>query len=71
MALTKVQHSIIETGSFIAANIADAASSANVSNKYVGQYVWDTTNNRLMRASGGAPDAAWYVVDGSSSVTPA
>ena len=33
--------------------------------------ITDTTNNRLMRAVGGGATDAWWVVDGSASVTPA
>lgn len=53
-----------------AANIADIAAAINTTGKYSGKYVWDTTNNRLMRASGTTAASAWYVVDGSASVTP-
>jgi parallel beta-helix repeat protein len=54
-----------------AANIASAAATINTANKYKNKLVWDTTNNRLMRASGANTTDAWYVVDGSASVTPA
>lgn len=53
-----------------AANIADISASINTSGKYTAKLVWDTTNNRLMRASGTSAASAWYVVDGSTSVTP-
>jgi hypothetical protein len=71
MSLTKVSWSIINTQSVTAANIADIASTINTVNKYDGLYIWDTTNHRLMRAEGSAAVDAWYVVDGSTSVTPA
>lgn len=51
-------------------NIADASADINTIDKYTGKLVWDTTNNRLMRASGSSNTSAWYVVDGSTSVTP-
>jgi hypothetical protein len=53
-----------------AANIASAASTINTNIKWEGMLVWDTTNNRLMRASGRGATSAWYIVDGSGSVTP-
>ncbi len=54
-----------------AANIASVAAAINTTDKRAGKYVWDTTNNRMMRASGSAAADPWYVVDGSTSVTPA
>ena len=71
MALTKVSWSMVDTVSDTAANIALAISSVNTIGKYEGLFVWDTTNNRLMRSSGSTDVSAWYVVDGSASVTPA
>ena len=70
MAITKVSWSMIDTDSYTAANIADKTSIANTVDKYEGLYVWDTTNNRLMRSSGSADVSLWWVVDGSASVTP-
>jgi hypothetical protein len=54
-----------------AANIASAAATINTADKYIGKLVWDTTNNRLMRANGPGTTDVWWVVDGSASVTPA
>ena len=54
------------TGAAIAA-IGDAV---NTSGKFAGLLVWDTTNTRLMRASGGLAADTWIVVDGSVTVTP-
>lgn len=54
-----------------AANIASIAASINTSEKFTGKLIWDSTNNRMMRASGGAANSAWWVVDGSASVIPA
>lgn len=56
------------------ASAADIAAIGNVINtrgKYAGRAVYDTTNNRLMVASGSNTNSAWYVSDGSASVTPA
>ena len=71
MALTKVSWSMIDTANYTAVQIADKTSTANTVNKYDGLYIWDTTNNRLMRASGATDVSIWWVVDGSTSVTPA
>lgn len=53
-----------------AADIASATSSVNTNLKWEGMLVWDTTNNRMLRASGRGATSAWYIVDGSGSVTP-
>lgn len=70
MTITKASWGIIDTQSVSAANIASATSTINTVNKYAGLYIWDSTNNRLMRSSGSLATSAWYVVDGSTSVTP-
>lgn len=54
-----------------AAEIADGNHAVNTANKQAGKAVWDTTNNRLMVASGTSQIAPWYVADGSVSITPA
>lgn len=54
-----------------ATDFSDATSALNAANKYAGLSVFDSTNNRLMVASGGAATSPWYVSDGSASVTPA
>ena len=54
-----------------AANIASVAASINTAGKFVGRLVWDSTNNRMLRASGTAAADPWHVVDGSATVTPA
>jgi hypothetical protein len=56
---------------FTAAEIADGNHAVNTENKAAGRVVWDTTNNRVMVASGTSQIAPWYVADGSVSVTPA
>lgn len=53
-----------------ATNIASAAATVNTADKYIGKLVWDTTNNRLMRANGSGTTDVWWIVDGSASVTP-
>lgn len=55
----------------VAADIAAIANAINTANKVVGKVVFDTTNNRLMVASGATAASAWYVADGSASVVPA
>lgn len=54
-----------------AANIASAAAVLNSVGKSAGKQVWDTTNKRIMVASGSLPTSAWFVADGSSGVNPA
>jgi hypothetical protein len=54
-----------------AAAIADKTNTINLGGKHEGQMVWDTTNNRMMYASGSTDVSPWYVIDGSASVTPA
>jgi hypothetical protein len=55
---------------YSAADIASAANAVNTTNKRVGLVVYDTTNNRLMVASGALAVSPWYIVDGSASVVP-
>jgi hypothetical protein len=55
---------------FTAAQIAAAAGNPNLGDKFTGRMVWDSTNNRMMRARGAAAADPWDVVDGSASVTP-
>ena len=33
--------------------------------------VWDTNNNRMLRALGAGTTDGWRIVDGSATVTPA
>lgn len=53
-----------------AANIAAVGNAINTVGKYIGKAVYDTTNNRLMIASGTAAASPWYRADGGTSVTP-
>lgn len=55
---------------FTATQIADASNVVNTTDKQQGRQVYDTTNNRVMVADGSATTDAWYVADGSASVTP-
>lgn len=71
MSLTKVSWSMVDTASVAATAVADKTSTVNTVGKYDGLFIWDTTNNRLMRSSGSTDVSAWYVVDGSASVVPA
>jgi hypothetical protein len=54
-----------------ATNIAAVGNAINTTGKFAGKYVWDTTNNRLVRARAGLAASPWDVVDGSAAVTPA
>jgi hypothetical protein len=60
----------IRLPSYTAANIAAVGNAVNTANKAAGKMVWDTTNNRVMVASGSTAASAWYVADASASVTP-
>ena len=53
-----------------AAAIIAIGNAINTTNKYTGKKVWDSTNNRMMRASGTTAGSVWWVVDGSVSITP-
>lgn len=54
-----------------AADIAAVGNAINTAGKFTGKLVWDSTNNRMMRASGSSAASVWWVIDGSASVTPA
>jgi hypothetical protein len=54
-----------------ATDIAAVGATINTAGKFVGRLVWDSTNNRMLRASGTAAVDPWHVVDGSATVTPA
>ena len=70
MSLTQVSWQFIDTISVTAIDIGDKTSPVNTINKYAGLFVWDSTNHRLMRSEGAADVSVWWVVDGSTSVTP-
>lgn len=57
--------------SYTAANIADVTHAVNTANKAVGKVVYDSTNTRLMVATGTTAASNWAIVDGSATVTPA
>jgi hypothetical protein len=52
------------------ANLLNAASDINTTRKRQGLMVYETTNNRIMVASGELATDSWHIADGSSSVTP-
>ena len=53
-----------------AAQIADINNAVNTSNKAEGRAVYDSTNNRLMIASGSAAGASWFDAVGANEVAP-
>jgi len=59
---------VIQTAT--AAAIAAIANAINTTDKVAGKVVYDTTNNRIMIASGAVSNSPWYVADGSAFVTP-
>jgi hypothetical protein len=75
-SLSKINNNFSELAKFVApdftaANIASRVHSVNTTDKQIGRVVFDTTNNRLMVAAGSTDTSRWYVVDGSTFVTPA
>jgi hypothetical protein len=60
----------IRLRSYIATDIAAVGNAVNTAQKAAGKMIWDSTNNRVMVASGSTAASAWYVADGSASVTP-
>lgn len=56
--------------SYTAAQVADSTHAVNTSGKVVGKAVFDTTNTRLMIATGTGATDNWAVADGSATVTP-
>lgn len=69
VVIDNLGHHVFKTAA--ATDIADQVNAINTSGKAQGRAVFDTTNNRLMIASGAGATAAWYAADGSTSVTPA
>ena len=53
-----------------AANLLDVTADINTTRKRLGLMVFDTTNNRIMVASGALAADLWYIADGSASITP-
>lgn len=70
MSLTSVSWQLVNTPSVTATAIADKTNAINTTEKYEGLMVWDSTNKRLMRASGATDISAWDCVAGTPSVTP-
>lgn len=71
MGLTFVSWQLVNTPSATDTAIADKTNAINTTGKYEGLMVWDSTNKRLMRASGETDVSAWDCVAGTPSVTPA
>jgi hypothetical protein len=67
---TQVSWGVLYTPTATATQIANKTAAINTTDKYTGLMVWDTTNNRMLRAAGGTDVSAWYVIDGSATVTP-
>lgn len=70
MSTTNVSWALLNTASVAATAIASKTDAVNTTNKYAGLMVWDSTNKRLMRASGSTDVSPWDCVDGSVTVTP-
>lgn len=64
------EYQLMPAESATAASIAAVGNAINTARKAAGKTAWDSTNNRMMRASGSAAADPWHVIDGSASVTP-
>lgn len=53
-----------------ATQLADIGYSVNVMGKAAGTVVFETTNSRLMVATGANANSTWVRADGSNAVTP-
>lgn len=74
-SLEKINNNFKELSFFVApdytfAEISSRLHSVNTSHKQIGKVIFDKTNNRLLVASGPNNNSPWYVVNGSSSITP-
>jgi len=56
--------------SYAAADIANAAHAVNTSDKVAGKSIWDSTNNRILTASGSATTSSWIVANGTVAINP-
>jgi hypothetical protein len=54
-----------------AAELGAIVDPVNISGKVAGTVVFETTNNRLMVATGGNANSTWVRADGTNAVTPA
>jgi len=74
-SLSKINNNFLELYKFVAPSftadeIANRSSEANTIDKEQGRIVYDSTNFRLMVATGAADNDTWYVADGTNPVTP-
>lgn len=63
--------SITPNASRTATQIASASDTINTTGKFAGRIVLDTTNDRVMRATGSNATSAWKDLTGGNAVTPA
>ena len=57
-------------GKYTAAQIGAIGNAVNTTGKTAGKKIWDSTNKRVMIASGTSAGSAWTAYNGSSSITP-
>ena len=55
---------------YTAAQIGAVGNAVNTTGKTTGKKVWDSTNKRVMQASGISPSSPWTAPNGSSSINP-
>lgn len=56
---------------YTAAQIGDITHAVNTTGKTAGKKIWDSTNSRVLEASGATAASAWTAPNGSTSITPA
>lgn len=64
-------YSVNISGSSTATELGDIANAINTTGKTTGKLRWDSTNERVMQASGSAAGDDWDALNGSVSITPA
>ena len=69
-SLTNSVNAAIAYDSVSVISLLGVASTVNTTGKFAGKLLWDSSNNRLVRASGPLPADVWHVIDGSALVTP-
>lgn len=65
-----IRNEDVSIPSITAANIGDAANNINTLNKRVGKIIIDSTNGKMMFATGTLTTSNWSYVDGSGNITP-
>lgn len=59
------------SGTYTAAQIGDIGNAVNTTGKTLGKKIWNSTNDRVLEASGTTAASPWTAPNGSTSITPA